>query len=93
MNIISRIAIAALVAAPAFLSAAMPSQATGASAVAKCYDRVIAACNKKSSDAAVNACVKSGLDQCDTLASSSGSSNNQSTGNVSGLRTSGGLAN
>jgi hypothetical protein len=93
MNIFSRFAIAALVAAPAFLSATMPSHATGASAVAKCYDRVIAACNKKSSDAAVNACVKSGLDQCDTLASSSGSSENQSTGNVSGLRTTGGIAN
>lgn len=93
MTIVNRLAIAALVAAPAFLSATSPSHATGASAVARCYDRVIAACNKKSSDAAVNACVKSGLDQCDTLASSSGSSNNQSTGNVSGLRTTGRIAN
>lgn len=93
MNVIPRLAIAALVAAPAFLSATMPSHATGATAVARCYDRVIAACNKKSSDAAVNACIESGLDQCDTLKSSSGSSNNQSTGSVSGLRTNGGITN
>lgn len=30
-----------------------------------CYNTVIAACNKKSSDAAVNACANNGMDQCD----------------------------
>ena len=35
-----------------------------ASPLSDCYDRVIEACNKKP-DHAVNACVTSGLDQCD----------------------------
>ncbi len=87
MNIINRITVAALVAVPMVLGAALPSHANGSTAVSKCYDRVVAACNKKSSDAAVNACLKNGLGQCDTLATSSGSSDNQSTGSVSGLRT------
>lgn len=38
--------------------------AASASALAKCYDAVVAACNKKP-DHAVNPCVNSGLDQCD----------------------------
>lgn len=30
-----------------------------------CYNTVISACNKKKSDAAVNACANSGMNQCD----------------------------
>jgi len=38
--------------------------ALGQTALGKCYDRVIAACNKKP-DHAVLPCANSGLDQCD----------------------------
>lgn len=44
-----------------------------ASKLSDCYDRVIAACNKKP-DQAVNACVTSGLDQCDGQFTSKGGS-------------------
>jgi hypothetical protein len=56
-------AITTAVLAAVLLASAAPAQAS-ASALAKCYDRVIAACNKKP-DHAVNPCVNSGLDQCD----------------------------
>lgn len=36
----------------------------GQTGLSKCYDSVVAACNKKSGDA-VNACANSGFDQCD----------------------------
>lgn len=38
--------------------------AVGQTALGKCYDIVVAACNKKP-DHAVNPCVNNGLDQCD----------------------------
>ena len=44
--------------------------AVGQSALVKCYDSVIAACNTKP-DHAVNPCVESGLDQCDAQHSAS----------------------
>ena len=46
----------------------------GQTGLSKCYDSVISACNKKGSDAAINACVNSGLDQCDGQFKASGGS-------------------
>jgi len=51
-------------AALAALGIAVLTNISHASKLSDCYDRVIAACNKKP-DHAVNACVNSGLDQCD----------------------------
>jgi hypothetical protein len=46
------------------LAATAAQAQLGQTALSRCYDRVVAACNKKS-DAAVNPCANSGLDQCD----------------------------
>jgi hypothetical protein len=56
-------AITTAVLASVLLASAAQAQG-GQTALSRCYDRVVAACNKKS-DQAVNACVNSGLDQCD----------------------------
>ncbi len=39
--------------------------AAGETALSKCVDSVVAACNKKKSDDAVNTCVDSGISQCE----------------------------
>lgn len=51
----------------------------GQTGLSKCYDSVISSCNKKGSDAAINACVNSGLDQCDGQFKASGGSSASET--------------
>jgi hypothetical protein len=65
MSNFNRIAIAAL-AGLTFSVLAVASHAGGAgqTALSKCVDSVVAACNKKS-DAAVNPCIDSGISQCE----------------------------
>jgi hypothetical protein len=60
-------------AALAALGIVILTNLSHASKLSDCYDRVIAACNKKP-DHAVNACVTSGLDQCDGQFTSGGGS-------------------
>jgi hypothetical protein len=58
------IASAALAGLGMAIFASTAQAAVGQTALGKCYDSVVAACNKKP-DHAVNPCVNSGLDQCD----------------------------
>ena len=77
-NVRNLIASAALAA----LGIAFLTNLGHASPLSDCYDRVIEACNKKP-DHAVNACVTSGLDQCDGQYTSKGGS---SSSEISKLR-------
>ncbi len=58
---------AAALALTAGYTALQPTQvraAAGETALSKCVDSVVAACNKKS-DAAVNSCIDNGISQCE----------------------------
>src|SRR5215207_4377836 len=62
----SQILITAFVTAFGLALMHQPSHAAvGQTALGKCVDSVVAACNKRKTDAGVNACKKSGVSQCE----------------------------
>ena len=71
MTLIARktIAAAALAGIGLALYTNAAQAALGQTALGKCYDRVVAACNQKA-DHAVIPCANSGMDQCDEQHSS-----------------------